>query len=306
MLLELNHLKVFFEVAKAGRFTEAAQRLNISQSALSRSVALLEEDCGVQLFERSKKGVVLTAIGAEVFRQCETIFQTVHRIDDVCRGIQETCAGPIRFATTDHIVNYLLPEPLRDFREEYAKVLPSIYIGTPDETLERLLLTDCEFNLSFAKVAAPQVEFEALREEPMALVVKSEVWKATRAANHHARVAKVLEKVGYLSSVGASAQRRPSRVLRELFVDLPNIVTEVNGQEPQKKICMAGGGVAYLARFMVADEIKSGILHEIDVEKTHAFKLWLGTRRGHELSLAARTFIDYLRRLWQPKDGSLA
>ena len=98
--MELNYLKVFFEVAKAGRFTEAAQRLNISQSALSRSVALLEESCGVQLFERSRKGVVLTAVGGEVFRQCEIIFQTMHRIDDVCRGIQETCAGPLRFATT--------------------------------------------------------------------------------------------------------------------------------------------------------------------------------------------------------------
>src|SRR3954464_10487211 len=101
--MELNHLRVFFEVARIGKFAEAAKRLNISQSALSRSVALLEEAEGVQLFERSKKGVSLTATGTEVFRHCEELFQTVHRISAICRGVHETCEGPFHFATTDHI-----------------------------------------------------------------------------------------------------------------------------------------------------------------------------------------------------------
>src|ERR1700722_18280661 len=154
--MELNHLRVFFEVAKAGRFTEAAQRLNISQSALSRSVALLEESEGVKLLERSKKGVVLTLTGAEVFRQCEQMFQMVRKIESVCRGVQETCEGPLRFGASDHIINFLLPQPLQSFRDRYPKVIPSMLIGTSDELLEKLLLTDCEFSLSFARVAAPQ------------------------------------------------------------------------------------------------------------------------------------------------------
>jgi DNA-binding transcriptional LysR family regulator len=296
--MELNHLRVFFEVARAGRFTEAAQRLNISQSALSRSVALLEASEGVKLFERSKRGVTLTQVGAEVFRQCEQVFQTVRKIEDVCRGVQETCEGPLRFATTDHIINYLLPQPLQSFRSEYAKVIPSVFIGSPDEILERLLHTDCEFYLSFAKVAAPQIEFAALREEPMALVVHAKVWKSVRESNQAAKLNKVLEKVGYISSIGAHAHSRPSRVLRELFGNMPPVVVEVNSQEAQKKICLSGGGVAYLSHFMVASEIASGDLHEIDVQKAHAFKLWLAFRRGHDLSLPARTFIEHLRLLW--------
>src|SRR5262245_42799038 len=136
--MELNHLRVFFEVAKSGRFTEAAQRLNISQSALSRSVALLEESQGVKLFERSKRGVTLTQVGAEVFRHCEHLFQTVGRIEDVCKGVHETCEGPLKFATTDHIVNDLLAEPLAKFLQEYPAVLPSVTLGSPDELLEKI------------------------------------------------------------------------------------------------------------------------------------------------------------------------
>src|SRR6187399_2564423 len=99
--MEINHLKVFFEVAKIGSFTEAARRLNISQSALSRSVALLEEIEKVILFERSKRGLTLTSTGEEVFRKCEELFQIFGKIEEVCRGVKETCEGPLRFATTD-------------------------------------------------------------------------------------------------------------------------------------------------------------------------------------------------------------
>jgi DNA-binding transcriptional LysR family regulator len=296
--MELNHLRVFFEVAKAGRFTEAAKRLNISQSALSRSVALLEESEGVKLFARSKKGVTLTHIGSEVFRHCELLFQTVHKIEAICRGVHETCDGPLHFGTTDHVINYLLPQPLRSFRAEHPLVIPSAFIGTPDEILEKLLLDECEFNLSFAKVAAPQIEFEALREEPMALVVQSEVWRKVSGANHPAKLNKVLANVGYISSIGAHAQSRPSRVLRELFGKMPPVGVEVSGQEPQKQICLAGGGVAYLSRFMVAREIENGQLFEINMEHTHSFKLWLAVRRGAELSVAAKTFIAHLRLIW--------
>jgi LysR family transcriptional regulator, cyn operon transcriptional activator len=293
--MELNYLQVFFEVAKAGRFTEAAKRLNISQSALSRSVALLEESAGAQLFERSKKGVELTPIGVEVFRQCEILFQTVHKIQDVCKGVHETCEGPLHFATTDHIVSYILPRPLLNFRADYPLVIPSIFLASPDEILQRLLHTECEFTLSFAKVPAPQVEFEALRDEPMALVVRSEIWKKARSANRAAALNKVLDDVGYISSIGAFAQTRPSRVLKELFGRMPPVSVEVNGQEAQKQLCLAGAGVAYLARFMVAREIENGQLHEINVEKTHTFAMWLAVRRGHELSLAARKFIELLK-----------
>ncbi len=58
---------------------------------------------------------------------------------------------------------------------------------------------------------------------------------------------------------------------------------------------MAGGGVAYLARFMVEKEIESGHLFEIPVEHAHVFHLWLATRKGRQLTLSAKTFVQLLR-----------
>ena len=80
--MELNYLRVFYQVARDGKFSESAKKLGISQSALSRSVNLLEEGEGVVLFDRSKHGVTLTPKGNDVFKLCEQLFQTEKEIEN--------------------------------------------------------------------------------------------------------------------------------------------------------------------------------------------------------------------------------
>jgi LysR family transcriptional regulator, cyn operon transcriptional activator len=295
--MEINHLRVFYEVARDGRFSETAKRLRISQSALSRSVALLEESEGVQLFERSKKGVALTAIGEEVFRRCEHLFQTVHEIEGICRGTKETCEGILRFATSDHIINDLLLKRMQAFRRKYPLVVPSISTGTPDDIVHALLHNDCEFGLMFTKTPLPQLEYRVLRREKMALVVQPELWRRCKGGSDTQTLKNVLKNAGYIASIGATLQSRPSRVLMELFGEMPRIGLETNNQEAQKRFCLEGGGVAYLARFMVERSIQRGRLLEIPLENLHSFNLWLATRKGKELSFTARTFLEHLEDL---------
>jgi DNA-binding transcriptional LysR family regulator len=293
--MELNYLRVFFEVAKIGRFSEAAKRLNISQSALSRAVSLLEESQGIKLFMRSKAGVALTPMGAEVFLKCEQLFQTVHEIERVCQGLKETCEGTLQFATTDHVITHLLADPVQGFRRVHPKVIPSIFTGTPDAIIEALLNTECEFGLLFSKVTIPQIEYEVLRTEKMALVCHPELWKKHKSSSSAKTLKNVLLDVGYIASIGATLQSRPTRVLQELFGEMPPIGIEANSQEAQKRFAIVGGGVAYLARFMVSQEIADGKLFDIPVDHLHEFNLWKATRKGRPLSFSAQTFLTYLK-----------
>lgn len=294
--MELNYLRAFYEVAKIGRFSEAAKRLNISQSALSRSVALLEEGEGVQLFLRSKKGVGLTPIGQEVFHRCEDLFQKVQEIEMLCRGTREVCEGPLLLMTTDHIVNDLLIQPLQSFRRKYPMVVPSLQTGSPEEIVEALLTTDCEFGLSFAKVVHPQIEYKVLQhDQRMALVCDVDIWRKHKSSSEAKTLQRVLQNVGYICSRGVLNNPRSLRVLKELFGEIPRIGLETNNQEAQKRFCLEGGGIAYLGRFMVEKEIERGRLVEIHMPKIHDFHLWVATRKGRQLSLAAKTFLDHLR-----------
>jgi LysR family transcriptional regulator, cyn operon transcriptional activator len=298
---------VFYEVAKLGRFTEAARRLGISQSALSRSVALLEESEGVKLFERSKKGVALTRVGEEVFAQCEKLFQTVSVIRDTCRGSREICEGPLHFATPDHVVNHLLLQPMRSFREDHPQVVPSVSIGTPDEIIGKVVKKECEFALLFARVNEPEVEYVPLRRDFMALVVHSDLWRENKGANQAATLKKIMQRYGYISSVGASARKVPSQMITEVFEVYegvkPRIGLEVSSQEAQKNFCLNKGGLAYLSRFMVEEEIREGSLHEVPHPDPHVFNLWLALRKEHVLSLPAKKFIERLKDTWPAQSG---
>ena len=292
--MELNYLRVFYEVAKAGKFSETAKKLNISQSALSRSVSLLEENEGVVLFDRSKGGVALTPKGLDVFRLCEQLFQTEKEIENLCRGIQDKCEGLLRFAASDHVINDYLPASLHEFRRKHPKVVPSIRSGTPDEIVHALLTTDCEFALMFAKINTPQVEFKRLHPERMSLVCHPDIWKECKSSSNEKTLRKVIDKYGYISAIGASMGQRSSQVLIELFGEMPPIGFEVNSQESQKRFCLAGEGVAYLTNFMVKNEVESGELHEIQVDHIHEFHLWLARPKGKQLSLSSRMFLQHL------------
>ncbi|MDJ0351069.1 LysR family transcriptional regulator [Cryobacterium sp. PH29-G1] len=83
--MELRHLRYFSKVASLRSVSQAALALNITQPALSRQIKDLERSLGYVLFDRTPRGVTLTAAGAGLFAHCETVFAQVERIPEVLR-----------------------------------------------------------------------------------------------------------------------------------------------------------------------------------------------------------------------------
>ena len=89
-MLNLHHLRLFRAVALDGTLTGAARRLNLSQSALSSQVRVLEAALGHDLFERRGRGLVLTEAGRIALDHSEAIFRTA---DDLSATLRETGRG---------------------------------------------------------------------------------------------------------------------------------------------------------------------------------------------------------------------
>ncbi|MES3036360.1 MAG: LysR family transcriptional regulator [Bdellovibrionota bacterium] len=294
--MELNYLRYFYEVAKSGSFTEAARRLRISQSALSKSVALLENQEGVKLLERSKKGVSLTPIGVEVFLKSEGIFQTVADIENTCRGTKETCEGLLKFGASDHVTNYLLLDQVHQMRKTYPKVIPSIFSGVPNDIVSMILKNELEFGLFFSKINVPGINYEPLFPVKMAIVCHPSLIPEKQGSLSSARLGATLKKQGLIGSIKSQYQSHPSKNLIDLMGKDPSIVFESNSQETQKRFCLQGGGIAYLARFIVEKEIEGGRLVEIHGDKPLTLQLLLAKRKGMALSLSAITFINLIKK----------
>ena len=290
-MVELNHLRHFYEVAKAGSFTAAARSLRVSQSALSKTVALLEAREGVKLLERSKTGVKLTPLGSHVYEQAEQIFAAAAAISTTFRNHKEVAEGPLRLGASDHIANYLLAPRAGILRQKYPLLMPSVFAGTPPEVADLILKGELEFSLSFKRMNVPGLVYEPLRELEMAIVYKPGLIPPGKAKV----LPELMQSVGYISSIRRNQKQHPSPELYEVLGEDPKVVFESNSQETQKRLCLAGVGFAYLARFMVEAEIKAKTLVEYPLKEAPKLTVYVGRKKSVSLSFNARTFLRELR-----------
>jgi DNA-binding transcriptional LysR family regulator len=290
--MELNYLRSFYEVTKDGSFTAAARRLHISQSALSKAVALLESQEGVKLLVRSKAGVTLTPIGQEIFAKAEKLFALVAEIKATCKGREEVCEGLLAFGASDHVSNYLLLPILKEMQEIFPGVLPRMMGGTPNENIERLIRAEIEFAMSFTRVSSPSIKYEAIASMEMVVVASPELLRREKSPS----LSRLIEKYGLIGSPKTQYQHHPLSPLTATLAQEPKLTLEASTQEAQKRYCILGVGIAYLARFMVESELREGNLVELRLKKPQFVTLLLATRRDRELSLNSKTFLEIVRR----------
>jgi DNA-binding transcriptional LysR family regulator len=96
--VELRHLRYFVRVASEMHFGRAAQRLFVSQPALSQQIRGLEAEVGFKLFERKRRGVQLTPEGAVYLSEAEAVVQQADRAAEVARALAQGGAGHLRLS----------------------------------------------------------------------------------------------------------------------------------------------------------------------------------------------------------------
>ena len=114
-----ERLKVFYQVARAGSFTSAALQMNISQSALSRSIQQLEHELRTNLFHRLPHGLELTAHGKEMYQVTTRMFHEAESVEYLFKQEKSEAAGLLRVTTTISLASMWLPYYTPGFTDEY-------------------------------------------------------------------------------------------------------------------------------------------------------------------------------------------
>src|SRR5688572_13946368 len=104
---ELQHLRVFHAVVKAGGLSRAQKELGIRQPAISKALRKLESDLGVALLERSPKGVVLTSAGQRLMVSCEAVLRELDTLSELAEEERGSLKGDVKVATQEHVATYL-------------------------------------------------------------------------------------------------------------------------------------------------------------------------------------------------------
>ncbi len=161
MKTKLDYYRIFYETARHSSFSTAAKTLYISQSAISQCIGQLEDDLGVKLFARSRRGVTLTTEGLLLFQKVENAIQAIEQGETLLARLHHLDSGSLMIAAGDTITGqYLLPY-LEQFHERY----PGIHIEMSNSYSKHMLECVKEGKAELAFVNLP-VEDDELVIEP--------------------------------------------------------------------------------------------------------------------------------------------
>ena len=134
----LNQYKIFYEVARCGNISKAAEKLYISQPAVSKSIINLESALSTTLFIRSKRGVKLTDEGRTLYESLGIAFDSIERAEKRLKRMEELGIGQIRIGASTSLCKHILLPYLQDYIELYPHVKISIDCKPTCETLKQL------------------------------------------------------------------------------------------------------------------------------------------------------------------------
>ena len=97
--MDLNHLRAFIAVADCGQLTRAAERLHLSQPAVSHQIKMLEEALGQRLFERTASGMELTPVGRQLIEQAQCVLAAAEELKQAARALHGHVSGRLRIGT---------------------------------------------------------------------------------------------------------------------------------------------------------------------------------------------------------------
>src|SRR5215470_2103693 len=125
---DLNSLMIFAKVVEAKSFSEAARRMKMPTSTVSRRVADLEEQLGVRLIERSTRSLRLTDVGAEILEQAQHGTEISDAVDHIASNHLTTVAGELRLAAPPSISDSFLAPLIGAFQASYPDVRVQVFI----------------------------------------------------------------------------------------------------------------------------------------------------------------------------------
>ncbi|MBR4942581.1 MAG: LysR family transcriptional regulator [Clostridia bacterium] len=144
-MVNLELYRVFYTVAKCGSLTKAAEELYISQPAVSQSIKQLEIQLGTSLFNRTHRGMELSAQGGKlIFAEVERALGLLYEAENRIAEMKNSATGVIRIGASDTIFEYFLADKIVEFHERFPAVKIELMADFTPDTIEKLKAKRCD------------------------------------------------------------------------------------------------------------------------------------------------------------------
>lgn len=284
--LDSRHLRVVAEVARTQSVTRAADRLNVTQSAVSHQLRDIEERLGTPLFVRSGRRMLLTDAGRRLVETADRVLEDIARAESAVVRLARNQAGEFRVCTQCHTGYHWLPPLLEIVRRRFPDIEVRI---AAEHTMHAVgALIDGRLDLAIINEASTdrRVKVRPLFEDEHAAIVAPAHRWATRAFVSPQELA--AERL-YLYSRSVEDSYIVQQVMRPAGV-APSHVTFLQLTEAILEMVKAGMGVSVLPTWSIAPALAGGAVVAIRITRSGVYRPWnAATLAG----AAESTFVDY-------------
>jgi len=290
MDIDLELYRIFRETAKCGTISRAAEKLFVSQSAVSQAIMQLEGKIGGKLFDRSVRGVTLTVEGGVLFSHIDDAIVRIENAQAKFAQMKELSAGSIRIGASDTICGLFLLPLLKEFNDSHPELQISVTNRTTRESIE--LLRRAAVDIAFVNL--PVEDDASLDVTPVKTIHDCFV-----AGEKYARLADGTMHLGDLKNIPVLMLERASNSRRQMDLFLA-------GQGVELLPAIELGSLALLSEFAkiglgVAATIKEDVQGMLDRGELRELRFHEQLPRRHiglvrmkhvNLSFAVKAFIE--------------
>jgi len=287
--MNFNHLSVFHAVAEERSISRAADRLMVSQPAVSKQLAELERSLKTKLVDRLPRGVRLTASGELLIGYARRIFAQAEEAEQAMGELAGGRRGRLAVAATPTIGTYWLPSLLVKYRRTYPGVEMRMEVH-PTTTITRLLL-DGAVDVGLAESAAESegIDSSIFMKDRMTAIAPP---KHPLARRRTISAEELCREPFVVRELGSGSKSLVERALLERGLKVEPVMS-LGSTEAIKRAVMEGMGMAIVSGLAVGLEVAAGKLAEVRVKGLSVERpCYLLTASGRSRSVAVKGFVD--------------
>ena len=293
--MDTRQLAAFCAVVERRSFSQAAERLGVTQPAVSLQVRALEKRLGTQLLDRSGRRVEPTEAGWRLYRGAQRMLALEDQlVADVAATAEGELAGDLVLGASTGPAAIAVPLLLCEFQRENPGVRVFLTVSDTHTVVERVAARELELGIVGASRRHRGVRFEPFFSDQVILACPP----GHRFAGRTVTLDELREETLILMQEGAGVRQIVEDALRRNGVRLRDLDVrlELGLQESVRHAVEAGYGVTFISRTAVESELAAGTLEEARVEGLEATReISLASAAGRARTRAAEAFVEFAR-----------
>ena len=260
MAINFDYYRTFYYVAKYKKISLAAEKLYVSQPAITQTIQKLEEQLGSNLFVRAKSGMELTETGKMLYEFTSQSIEILDNVEYRFSKYENLEVGEIKIRTGSNVAKMILYDALEKFGKDYPNIKVEIATGAPNQSIEMLHSGEIDMVLVYLPY---EVEYSNLQITECAK--KEYIFAMSKEYQKENNVK--IKEVSDLNKCSLIVPKKNSATRRIFDSKYKDIITsyhyEIAQEQMKKEFIMRDMGIGFIIKDEIKEELEKGDLVEV-------------------------------------------